>query len=396
MYSISEAKEAMKDGIRGYLLKDSNGKYVMNEVNRLPFYLLGSPGIGKSQIASQTADELGIGFVSFSITHHSRNTVLGLPVIKESEGYKYTEYTMSEIIARVMEKYDRGEREGILLLDEFNCMTDTLIPVMLAFLQNKNIGAHSLPEGWVVVLCGNPVKYNKSARMLDLTVMDRVRKIEVGFSADDFIEYAETHGFCRIIVDYLKLNKNRAYICEHGKEDDLVTARGWENLSVAIDVYEKRGGRVDEAMIGQFIKSGRTAREFARYYELVKSRDLTSEDMAKILGGIDIDGYCSRMEEMSVDMRFDVVDNLMKTIKERAGEKGVKQAVISDYINNVLGLLIKLGDKPAVEKAFSYINSDRKMMMILTKYKSEMFLKVCGSVYYGEEPGTVEDAGDAV
>ena len=396
MYSISEAKEAMKDGIRGYLLKDSNGKYVMNEVNRLPFYLLGSPGIGKSQIASQTADELGIGFVSFSITHHSRNTVLGLPVIKESEGYKYTEYTMSEIIARVMEKYDLGEREGILLLDEFNCMTDTLIPVMLAFLQNKNIGAHSLPEGWVVVLCGNPVKYNKSARMLDLTVMDRVRKIEVGFSADDFIEYAETHGFCRIIVDYLKLNKNRAYICEHGKEDDLVTARGWENLSVAIDVYEKTGGRVDEAMIGQFIKSGRTAREFARYYELVKSRDLTSEDMAKVLGGIDIDGYCSRMEEMSVDMRFDVVDNLMKTIKERAGEKGVKQAVISDYINNVLGLLIKLGDKPAVEKAFSYINSDRKMMMILTKYKSEMFLKVCGSVYYGEEPGTVEGAGDAV
>ena len=396
MYSINEAKEAMKDGIRGYLLKDSNGKYVMNEVNRLPFYLLGSPGIGKSQIASQTADELGIGFVSFSITHHSRNTVLGLPVIKESEGYKYTEYTMSEIIARVMEKYDRGEREGILLLDEFNCMTDTLIPVMLAFLQNKNIGAHSLPEGWVVVLCGNPVKYNKSARILDLTVMDRVRKIEVGFSADDFIEYAETHGFCQIIVDYLKLNKNRAYICEHGKEDDLVTARGWENLSVAIDVYEKTGGRVDEAMIGQFIKSGRTAREFARYYELVKSRDLTSEDMAKILGGIDIDGYCSRMEEMSVDMRFDVVDNLMKTIKERAGEKGVKQAVISDYINNVLGLLIKLGDKPAVEKAFSYINSDRKMMMILTKYKSEMFLKVCGSVYYGEELGTAEEAGDAV
>ena len=396
MYSINEAKEAMKDGIRGYLLKDSNGKYVMHEVNRLPFYLLGSPGIGKSQIASQTADELGIGFVSFSITHHSRNTVLGLPVIKESEGYKYTEYTMSEIIARVMEKYDRGEREGILLLDEFNCMTDTLIPVMLAFLQNKNIGAHSLPEGWVVVLCGNPVKYNKSARMLDLTVMDRVRKIEVGFSADDFIEYAETHGFCQIIVDYLKLNKNRAYICEHGKEDDLVTARGWENLSVAIDVYEKTGGRVDEAMIGQFIKSGRTAREFARYYELVKSRDLTSEDIAKILGGIDIDGYCSRMEEMSVDMRFDVVDNLMKTIKERAGEKGVKQAVISDYINNVLGLLIKLGDKPAVEKAFSYINSDRKMMMILTKYKSEMFLKVCGSVYYGEELGTAEEAGDAV
>lgn len=391
MYSINSAKAAIKDGIRGYLLKDINGNYVMEEVNRLPFYLEGSPGIGKTQIVSQIAEELGIGFVSFSITHHSRNTVLGLPVISEAEGCRYTEYTMSEIIAKVIEAYNAGEKEGILLLDEFNCMSDTLVPVMLAFLQNKNIGSHSLPEGWVVVLCGNPVRYNKSARSFDLTVLDRMRLIRVGFNADDFLSYAAEHGFNQVLMNYLKLHKDRAYICEYGKENDLATARAWENLSIALNTYEETGGTVDEAMIAQFIKSGDTAREFARYYELERNKDLRAEDMEKILDGIDMEGYCKKIAEMPLDVRFDVVDNLMKHIKDRAVKKGIKGVKISEYINNVLALLIKLGDSPAVEKAFSYINSDRKMLAVLAKYKSEMFLKVCGSVYYGTDLTTPEN-----
>ena len=144
----------------------------MNEVNRLPFYLEGNPGIGKTQMVGQVAQELGIGFVSFSITHHSRNTVLGLPVINEVSGTKYTEYTMSEIIAKVLACYESGKKEGILLLDEFNCMSDTIMPVMLSFLQTKNIGMHTLPEGWVIVLCGNPSSYNKSARKFDFAILE--------------------------------------------------------------------------------------------------------------------------------------------------------------------------------------------------------------------------------
>ncbi|MBQ3035836.1 MAG: hypothetical protein IJD31_02790 [Lachnospiraceae bacterium] len=49
MYTIARAKESVKNGIRGYLLKDAKGNYVMKEVNRLPFYLEGEPGIGKTE-----------------------------------------------------------------------------------------------------------------------------------------------------------------------------------------------------------------------------------------------------------------------------------------------------------------------------------------------------------
>ena len=83
MYTIAKAKDAIKKGIRGYLLKDENGQYIMREENRLPFYLEGAPGIGKTEIVRQIAEELGLGYVSFSLVHHTRNSLLGLPVIKE-------------------------------------------------------------------------------------------------------------------------------------------------------------------------------------------------------------------------------------------------------------------------------------------------------------------------
>ncbi len=42
---------------------------------------------------------------------------------------------MSEIIASVYEKMEKtGLREGILFIDEINCVSETLAPMMLQFL----------------------------------------------------------------------------------------------------------------------------------------------------------------------------------------------------------------------------------------------------------------------
>lgn len=73
--------------------------------------LMGPPGIGKTQIMEQIAKELKIGLVAYTITHHTRQSAVGLPFIREKEygGQKYsvTEYTMSEIIASVYEKMEQ-------------------------------------------------------------------------------------------------------------------------------------------------------------------------------------------------------------------------------------------------------------------------------------------------
>lgn len=90
----------------------------------------------------QIARECEIGLVAYTITHHTRQSAVGLPFIKEEQydgkTYSVTEYTMSEIIASVYRKIEEGGRkEGILFIDEINCVSETLAPTMLQFCSVK-------------------------------------------------------------------------------------------------------------------------------------------------------------------------------------------------------------------------------------------------------------------
>lgn len=153
---------------------------------------------------------MGLGLVSYSMTHHTRQSALGLPVIVEKEyggkHYQVSEYTMSEIIASV---YDcmrtTGKTQGILFLDEINCVSETLSPAMLLFLQYKVFGGHQIPEGWVVVTAGNPPRFNKSVREFDAATRDRLKVIEVEPSYEAWKAYALEHGVSRSVISYLDI-----------------------------------------------------------------------------------------------------------------------------------------------------------------------------------------------
>ncbi len=178
--NIAEAKQQVKDTIEAYLATDEHGRPLLDASRQRPVFLLGAPGIGKTAIMEQIAQELEVGFVSYSMTHHTRQSALGLPFIatKTYDGVEYqvSEYTMSEIIASAYEAMEAtGRREGILFLDEINCVSETLTPAMLQFLQYKIFGRHAVPDGWIVVTAGNPPEYNRTAHDFDIATWDRLK-----------------------------------------------------------------------------------------------------------------------------------------------------------------------------------------------------------------------------
>ena len=159
--NIQEAKEEIAHTLRAYLQKGEDGEYLFPAAHQRPIVLMGPPGVGKTAIMEQVASERGVALVAYAMTHHTRQSAIGLPkIVEKTYGgvpVTVTEYTMSEIIASVYDAMESsGNREGILFLDEINCVSETLAPTMLQFLQNKTFGSHRLPEGWVVVAAGNP------------------------------------------------------------------------------------------------------------------------------------------------------------------------------------------------------------------------------------------------
>ena len=279
--NIKEAKEVIIHTVQAYLDKDETGTYTIPPERQRPLLLMGPPGIGKTAIMEQVAEECGIGLVSYTITHHTRQSAIGLPFISKKQygdrEYSVTEYTMSEIIAAVYDQIEAtGIQEGILFLDEINCVSETLAPTMLQFLQYKTFGTHRVPDGYIIVTAGNPPQYNKSVRDFDIVTLDRLRRIDIEEDFAAFREYASRVGIHGSIMAYLGIRSNHFYSIRTEVEGrHFVTARGWEDLSRTIQVHEKRKLPVDEDLALQFLQDPEIARSFAAYYDLYKKyRDI--------------------------------------------------------------------------------------------------------------------------
>lgn len=272
--NIKRAKQEIKDSIEAYLAKDEFGEYRIPAIRQRPILLMGPPGIGKTQVMEQIAKECKIGLVAYTITHHTRQSAVGLPFIREKtfgdETFSVTEYTMSEILSSVYEKMEKtGLKEGILFIDEINCVSETLAPMMLQFLQGKTFGNQKVPEGWIIVTAGNPPEYNKSVREFDVVTLDRIKKIDVEADFDVWKEYAYEQGIHPAVISYLELRRKNFYRIENTVDGKIfATARGWEDLSDLIQVYEVLGKTVDREVVYQYIQHKMIAKDFASYLAL--------------------------------------------------------------------------------------------------------------------------------
>ena len=272
--NIKQAKEQIRNTLRAYLSRDGLGNYRIPAVRQRPVLLIGPPGIGKTQIMEQIAAEENVGLVSYTITHHTRQSAIGLPFIEKKtyDGTEHTvtEYTMSEILGSVYELMEKtGLREGILFLDEINCVSETLAPMMLQFLQCKTFGNQKLPDGWLIVAAGNPPEYNRSVRDFDVVTLDRVKRITVEEDFPVWKEYALRKGLHGAVISYLDLKKENFYRIENSAEGmQFATARGWEDLSEILYAYEALGIDPDTELAVQYVQMPAVARDFTNYYAL--------------------------------------------------------------------------------------------------------------------------------
>ena len=339
--NIKEAKIQITNTLKAYLEKDELGNYMIPSVRQRPVLLMGPPGVGKTQIMEQIAAETGVALVAYTITHHTRQSAIGLPFIEkrvyDGEEQTVTEYTMSEILASVYTSMEKtGIKEGILFLDEINCVSETLAPMMLQFLQCKTFGNRKLPEGWLIVAAGNPPEYNRSVRDFDVVTLDRVRLINVEESFPVWKEYAVKKGLHGSVISYLDIKKDNFYRIETAADGmQFATARAWEDLSEVVTVHEKLGLPVDLPLVEQYIRIPRIARDYVNYYLLYNKyrRTYHVEDI--------LAGNAGRVIEMqfssaAFDEKLSVMGLLVSRLSEEAGRTRKQDALVSALYDALL------------------------------------------------------------
>lgn len=374
--NIKEAKEEIIHTVQAYTAKDEDGNYRILPRRQRPLLLIGPPGIGKTAVMEQAAAQCQVGLVSYTITHHTRQSAVGLPLVEKKEyggrEYTVTEYTMSEIVASVYEQMElTGKKEGILFIDEINCVSETLAPTMLQFLQCKTFGNHKIPQGWVIAAAGNPEEYNRSARELDMVTLDRVRRISIEADVSVWREYAQQAGIHGAVLSYLELRPQNFYSVEgEGSERKFVTARGWEDLSELLKEYERQVIPVTEIVVGEYLQNPAIAEDFYSYYRLYQSYR-ERYPVRKILDGT----FCQKewqfmkecLRSALVDERLSAVQMFLSGIHSQL-QRYERERKIVEFLTQKMAALEGWGrqqaDRPAAELAAEFLRNQERALHV--------------------------------
>ena len=110
-----------------------------------PFFIHGAPGIGKSSIVKQIANEKSVGFIDLRLALMDPTDLKGIPF------YDKDSHTALWAPPAFLPK----DGEGILFLDELNAAPPSVQASAYQLILDRQVGEYILPDGWAIVAAGN-------------------------------------------------------------------------------------------------------------------------------------------------------------------------------------------------------------------------------------------------
>ena len=222
---------------------------------KVPTFLWGAPGIGKSSIVKQIAKEEGIGFIDLRLALMDPTDLKGIPFY-DKEGHTAL-WAPPAFLPR--------EGEGILFLDELNSAAPAVQSSAYQLILDRRIGEYILPDGWAIVAAGNRDGDRGVTYRMPAPLANRFVHFELEVSVEDWREWAYKNEINSAIIAYISY-KNEHLFCFDPKssEKSFATPRSWEYVhnilqadlkpSVLLDVLSGAVGR--EVAVGflSFIK----------------------------------------------------------------------------------------------------------------------------------------------
>jgi len=222
---------------------------------KVPTFLWGAPGIGKSSIVKQIAKEEGIGFIDLRLALMDPTDLKGIPFYDKE----------SHTALWAPPAFLPREGEGILFLDELNSAAPAVQSSAYQLILDRRIGEYILPDGWAIVAAGNRDGDRGVTYRMPAPLANRFVHFELEVSVEDWREWAYKNEINSAIIAYISY-KNEHLFCFDPKssEKSFATPRSWEYVhnilqadlkpSVLLDVLSGAVGR--EVAVGflSFIK----------------------------------------------------------------------------------------------------------------------------------------------
>lgn len=265
---INEAKNIIKTNLR---LARDKGIYVAT-------LLVSGPGMGKSSIVDQAAEELSLEFKEpvmckpFILTTVEQPDVrgYGLPV-HDADGTSRMVFSLPPWAVLKQEP-----KFGILFLDEFGQAGHDVQKPAAELLLHRRVGNYQLPPGWIVVAASNRETDRSGVQRELAFITNRRMVIKIEPNLDAWTNWAEKAGVHPLAIAFARFKPAAVFAdMVPEKPGPFCTPRSLCMLASLIGEYdmatftEAACGLIGEGAAGEFVSFLRVAEQLPKFEDIV-------------------------------------------------------------------------------------------------------------------------------
>jgi hypothetical protein len=287
-------------------------------VHAPPLFIEGPPGVGKSAIARQVADEAKVGWLDTRASQHDPTDFRGIPAVIDGNAV-----WLPPADIPFLSNKDLPER-GLWMLDEVTSAPPLVQAVLYQAVLDHRIGEHILKPGWYTIAAGNRIEDRAVTYRMSTALANRFSHISIDVNLDDWVEWAKKDMINPNVIMFLKFKPELLFAFNpDSSEKAFCSPRTWAFVSRHIALMPPK---LQAEIITGTVGKGATA-EFMSFLKL----QTELPDINTIFAG---DNF--------VPKRLDLTYALVGALAARA--KGMKEfermLVYSTHLDVEFGVLL--------------------------------------------------------
>lgn len=238
---------------------------------KVPVFLWGPPGIGKSSIVAQIAKEQDIPCIDLRLSLLDPTDLRGIPFFDTKKD--------TAVWAPPSFLPDGSQKEGILFLDELNTAAPMVQASAYQLILDRKIGEYTLPDGWSIVAAGNRESDRGVVFRMAAPLANRFVHLEMEADVNEWKKWAIDAQMDVNIISYISYRPDALFA--FNTQDDsrsFATPRTWEYVN------EILASKPDEDLIMTLV-SGAIGEELAASFLGFRSVAGSLPDLDGILEG---------------------------------------------------------------------------------------------------------------
>ena len=230
------------------------------ELRKMASWIHGAPGVGKSEIMAQIAQEMNYMLVDLRLTRMDTTDLTGLPYLDPET--KKTIFYLPDFLPTDESIAEGGFDGALIFLDELSAAEPRLQVSAYELVLDRKVGKYVAPENTFIVAAGNRVEDGAIAYEMTSAISDRFIHYVVDAVPQDWLRWAEENSvnvevlsFIKAKPDFLTSSFEKMLDSSQSDNDNKIcpSPRSWVKVSKVLDSIENEKLRraIVPGIIGQ-------------------------------------------------------------------------------------------------------------------------------------------------